>query len=97
MLPENSVKNGVDAGKNLVDQARYVHSGGKKITLATEVKLTADITQSNAEKLCLAELRNRATAASSKRPYELVSEKTSIANRSGTEVVGCEISVYVWN
>jgi hypothetical protein len=96
-LPENSIKNGVDAGKNLVDQARYARAGGKKITLAGEVKLTAGLTQNDAEKLCLAELKNRADAASSKRVYELASEKTTIANHGGTEVVGCEILIYVWN
>lgn len=97
VLPEDSLQHGVDAGQKLIDQAKLARAGGKKMTLATEVKLTPAVNQGAAEQACLAELKTRATQASSKRAYELVSEKTHLAKRDGLEVIGCEILIYVWN
>lgn len=97
VLPEESIQQGVDAGKNLIDQAKLARAGGKKMTLATEVKLAAAANQAAAEQTCLSELKTRATKASSKRAYELVSEKTHLGKRDELEVIGCEILIYVWN
>jgi|GEM_PF-3479049 len=97
ILPEHSIERGVDAGKDLIDQAKLARSGGKKMTLATEVKLSSAPQQAAAEQACLAELTARATAASSKRSYEQVSQKTFLAKRDGIDVVGCEILIYTWN
>ena len=97
VLPENSIQHGVDAGKQLIDQAKLARAGGKKMTLATEVKLSAAANQALAEQACLSELKTRATAASPKRAYELVSEKTHLGKNEGLEIIGCEVLIYVWN
>ena len=97
LLPEDSIQHSVDAGKNLIDQAKLARAGGKKMTLASEVKLSAAATQKAAEQACLAELKTRAAQASSKRAYELVSEKTHLGKTDGIEIIGCEFLIYVWN
>lgn len=97
VLPEDSIQHSVDAGKSLIDQAKFSRSGGKKMTLANEVKLTAGVEQLVARQACLAELTARAQEASSRRAYEVVSEKTHLGKRDALEFIGCELVVYVWN
>lgn len=96
ILPENSIKNSVEAGKNLIDEAKVKSSGGKKIALSTEYKVEAGQTRPEAEKACLSEIKARASEASPKRNYELVTEKTRLGKNGEAAVVTCEIAAFVW-
>lgn len=96
ILPENSIKNSVEAGKNLIDEAKVKSSGGKKMALSSEYKIETGQTRPEAEKACLSEIKARANEASPKRNYELVNEKTRLGKNGEATTLTCEISVFVW-
>ncbi len=96
ILPEDSVKNGISAAKNMYNESSLKRSGGVKKVYLREVVLNAYSSEQEAERACFANLMGRATSESPIREPIIISERAALRQNNQDTVLECQYEAYIW-
>ncbi len=96
ILPEDTVQNSIDAGKNLYTEYKLEKSGGEKREFSKQLVIADFDSTTEAETACLSELKLNVTKQSVKKAPEFLSEKLVVVPESNGSILECRIEAYVW-
>ncbi|WP_075188390.1 hypothetical protein [Teredinibacter haidensis] len=97
LLPEDAVKNSIKAGKNIYDESKLKHKGGKKREYSKQVLISDFPNREESEKECFDELKSKLSSESNSREAVIVSERAVIIDGVNNNVIECQLVGYVWS
>ena len=96
ILPQDTVKNSIAAGKTIYDETKLKRDGGKKRVYSKQVVVTEYANKTEAEETCIAALKTKLTDESIVREAVVTTERVIVVDGFANNTIECQITGFVW-